>query len=78
MIGDTTYDIEMACAAKVGALGVSWGYHLREELAEAGAHLIIDDYAEMPGALDQIFEQLSSTHEQHGERQRPGHEEEIF
>ena len=78
MIGDTTYDIEMACAAKVGALGVSWGYHLREELAEAGAHLIIDDYAEMPGALDRIFRQLSSTHEQHGGRQRPGHEEEIF
>ena len=73
-----TYDIEMACAAKVGALGVGWGYHSREELAEEGAHLIIDDYGEMPGALDQIFEQLSSTHEQHRERQRPGHEEEIF
>jgi len=27
MVGDTTYDIEMACNAKVGAVGVGWGYH---------------------------------------------------
>lgn len=60
MIGDTTYDIEMAVAAKVGALGVTWGYHPRDELTEAGAHLIIDGYTEMPAALDRIFAQLSS------------------
>lgn len=60
MIGDTTYDIQMALAAKVGALGVTWGYHPRDELADVGAHLIIDDYSEMPGALDRIFEQLSA------------------
>ena len=27
MIGDTTYDIEMARNAGVGAIGVAWGYH---------------------------------------------------
>ena len=59
MIGDTTYDIEMARAAKVGALGVTWGYHHRDELIEAGAHLIIDGYAEMPAALDKVFSQLN-------------------
>lgn len=55
MIGDTTYDIEMACAAGVGALGVTWGYHHRDELVDAGAHLIIDDYAEMQAAIAKIL-----------------------
>ena len=32
MIGDTTYDIEMARAAGVGAIGVAWGYHAPERL----------------------------------------------
>ncbi len=27
MIGDTTYDIEMAHAAGASSIGVSWGYH---------------------------------------------------
>ena len=59
MIGDTTYDIDMAHAAKVGALGVTWGYHHRDELSESGAHLIIDDYAEMPGAISTIYSKLN-------------------
>lgn len=59
MIGDTTYDIDMAHAAKVGALGVTWGYHHRDELAESGAHVIIDDYAELPDAIEQIYAQLN-------------------
>ena len=61
MIGDTTYDIGMARAAKVGALGVTWGYHHQDELVDAGAHRVIDDYAEMPGAIADIFKQLSAT-----------------
>ena len=40
MIGDTTYDIEMACNAKVGAIGVGWGYHEPERLVLAGAHAL--------------------------------------
>ena len=59
MIGDTTYDVEMARAAKVGALGVTWGYHHRDELKEAGAHVIIDDYTVMPTTLDAMFNDLS-------------------
>ena len=59
MIGDTTYDIDMAHAAKVGALGVTWGYHHRDELSESGAHLIIDDYAEMPGAISNVYSKLN-------------------
>ena len=32
MIGDTTYDLEMAKAAGVKAIGVSWGHHSVERL----------------------------------------------
>ena len=35
MVGDTTYDIEMARSAGVGAIGVGWGYHAAEP-PEAG------------------------------------------
>ena len=38
MIGDTSYDMAMACAAGVAAIGVAWGYHPAEELRRAGAH----------------------------------------
>ena len=34
MVGDTTYDLEMANAAGVRAVGVSWGHHPSELLSE--------------------------------------------
>jgi phosphoglycolate phosphatase len=43
MIGDTTFDIEMALGARVNAIGVSWGYHAPERLLAAGAHEIVPD-----------------------------------
>ena len=43
MIGDTAYDIAMARAAGVRAIGVSWGYHPPAELIAAGAASIADD-----------------------------------
>jgi phosphoglycolate phosphatase len=36
MIGDTSYDMAMARAAGVTAIGVTWGYHEAEELVAAG------------------------------------------
>jgi phosphoglycolate phosphatase len=41
MVGDTTYDMEMALAAGVGALGVAWGYHPADDLRTVGAHRVI-------------------------------------
>lgn len=52
MIGDTTYDIEMARAAQVGAIGVDWGYHSPVELEAAGAHVIVSRYPDLIGAID--------------------------
>ena len=40
MIGDTSFDMMMARAAGVRALGVAWGYHPPEELHAAGAHAV--------------------------------------
>jgi phosphoglycolate phosphatase len=52
MVGDSTYDIEMACSAGVRALGVSWGYHAPGALLAAGAHDILDDFAALARHLD--------------------------
>ena len=43
MIGDTTYDIDMAVTAGVRAIGVNWGYHSPEDLMAAGAVAVAVD-----------------------------------
>ena len=40
MIGDTSYDMRMAKAAGVIAIGVAWGYHAPDELIAAGADFV--------------------------------------
>lgn len=47
MIGDTTYDIDMARAAGVQSIGVSWGYHPVAALEKSGAHVIVDDFIQL-------------------------------
>ena len=51
MIGDTTFDMAMAKAAGVRAIGVDWGYHETAALAAAGADTIISDFAELDALL---------------------------
>jgi len=60
MIGDTTYDISMARAAGVMAIGVSWGYHPVVELKSAGAHLIVDRFEDLPQAIEDVLSLESS------------------
>ncbi len=55
IVGDTTYDIEMGRAAGIHALGVSWGYHRAEALTQAGASRVLSAFAELPGALEEIW-----------------------
>lgn len=52
MIGDTTFDIEMARAAGVRALGVAWGYHTPGELLAAGAEAVAVTAAELQEMID--------------------------
>ena len=47
LIGDTTYDILMARAAGAVPVGVSWGNHPPDELAEAGAVRVLDRFDEL-------------------------------
>ncbi len=43
MVGDTVYDMQMAAAAGIAAVGVNWGYHDKARLQEAGAqHIAMD------------------------------------
>ena len=51
MVGDTSYDMEMARAAGLRAVGVAWGYHTAQALHAAGADCVIDSYADLPAAL---------------------------
>ena len=53
MVGDTSYDMEMAAAAGVTGIGVNWGYHAPEALG--AAHHVIDRFDELPAALDKIW-----------------------
>ena len=47
LVGDTTFDIEMAVNAHAHAIGVSWGYHPPEELMAAGARCVVASFAEL-------------------------------
>ncbi len=52
MIGDTTFDIDMAVAAQVAAIGVSWGHHAPDTLTAAGARAIAGDFAELTAMIE--------------------------
>jgi phosphoglycolate phosphatase len=57
MIGDTIYDMDMARAAHMPALAVSYGLHNREHLLQSGALGVIDNIVELPQwLLEKEFE----------------------
>ncbi|MFT7596613.1 MAG: phosphoglycolate phosphatase [Paracoccaceae bacterium] len=53
LIGDTSFDMDMADAAGVAGIGVNWGYHKPEALHRA--HVIVDSFAAVPGAINQVW-----------------------
>lgn len=52
MIGDTTFDIDMAAAAGVRAVGVAWGYHEADELIASGAVGVAETMDELEDLLN--------------------------
>ena len=58
MVGDTTYDMEMAVNADVHAIGVDWGYHEVAELRAAGAASILSQMPQLEGRLESLLEEL--------------------
>lgn len=55
LIGDTSFDMAMARAAGVRAVGVTWGYHSRDVLLASGAERLVDDAGVLPGVLDELW-----------------------
>lgn len=53
MIGDTSFDMQMARNANVRAIGVAWGYHEPDELTATGADIIVPTVAELSQELAQ-------------------------
>jgi phosphoglycolate phosphatase len=51
LVGDTTFDIEMAVAAKALPVGVAWGNHPAAELHAAGAAHVLDRFEELLALL---------------------------
>lgn len=56
MVGDTRFDMDMARAAGVASVGVSWGYHPVETL---GADCLIDSFADLPSAIDTLIAEVA-------------------
>lgn len=52
MVGDTSFDMEMARAAGITGIGVGWGYHPAEALSAATA--IARDFRDLAGMLDEM------------------------
>ncbi|MCA0042452.1 HAD-IA family hydrolase [Celeribacter litoreus] len=59
VIGDTTYDMEMAKAARCHAIGVNWGYHGPDALLTAGAVEVLSDFSALETALTRLWPELS-------------------
>ncbi len=53
MIGDTRFDMDMARAAGVPGIGVTWGYHDRSALESATG--IIESFDQLPNVLNEIW-----------------------
>ncbi|MBK8907589.1 MAG: HAD-IA family hydrolase [Rhodospirillales bacterium] len=54
MVGDTTYDMMMACSAGALAVGVTWGYHGIEELTASGAHALVDRFDDVASTVQAL------------------------
>ncbi|MBL1241607.1 MAG: HAD-IA family hydrolase [OCS116 cluster bacterium] len=51
MIGDTSFDMQMAKAANVYAIGVNWGYHSQDIMLSAGADIIVDNFEQLTAQI---------------------------
>lgn len=54
MIGDTSFDMQMASAARVRAIGVSWGYHTPDDLTATGADFVAHSMADLREELERF------------------------
>ncbi len=57
MVGDTSYDMDMARAAGLRGIGVSWGYHAPAALSAASD--LIDSFDALPPLLERLWRQAA-------------------
>jgi phosphoglycolate phosphatase len=55
MVGDTTFDVAMAHAAGIRAIGVGCGAHAADELADAGAELVVPSLPDLAPHLPRLL-----------------------
>jgi phosphoglycolate phosphatase len=55
MIGDTSFDMQMARSIGVRAVGVAWGYHAADELLASGAASVAPSVAALALALEEAL-----------------------
>jgi len=53
MIGDTSFDMQMAKNFGCHAIGVTWGYHSNALLLDSGADVLVNDFDELKVALSE-------------------------
>lgn len=58
MIGDTSYDMQMAVGANIDAVGVDYGVHSPEMLSSTGAQHVFNSFAELLDWLQPKAEKL--------------------
>ena len=54
-VGDTTFDMEMAQAARLRSIGVAWGYHKADRLMAAGAHRVAKGVDELRSCIRSVM-----------------------
>lgn len=55
MVGDTVFDMDMAQAAGVRGVAVTWGYHPASRLRDTGASRIVDDVRKLREYLFEVI-----------------------
>jgi phosphoglycolate phosphatase len=56
MIGDTTFDIDLAQAIKVQTIAVDWGVHSKEKLMSRTPNHFVSNFAELEVLLHSLYE----------------------
>jgi len=57
MVGDTSFDMQMAQAAGITGIGASWGYH--DVSALEGAVTVLEGFQDLHEALNRLWETVS-------------------
>jgi phosphoglycolate phosphatase len=60
MIGDTSFDLDMAARAGAASVGVSYGVHPKVELLKYKPRRIVDEFKEIVAWLDSLQQRVTS------------------